>query len=268
MPDRDARERRRRAAAPGLFWAGVGLAPVAALLLLVGGNGTLARGSRCCCDRGRVVLVGASITLRDDPATVRVALEDQLAEEVEALRADVRRDIAQPPRRRQHTVRSARSCRQLQRRTLRGTARLQPWTTMRAGGCPVAATTGSEAARPAPARSAAVGYAAAIRRRVRRRSAAADRGIRPVAARRSAGVRRRRRGQRAVRRRRTPAAWLRGRTEAVPGCTRTARPFRRSRGARRVAAGAARVRRSASGRRLRWPRRRRYRPAEPRQALG
>ena len=41
-----------------------------------------------------VVLVGLSIMLRPDARTVRIELEDQLFEEIDALREDIRRDIA------------------------------------------------------------------------------------------------------------------------------------------------------------------------------
>jgi len=77
----------------GLFWVGVGLAPLAALLLLLGrGDGPLRVAAVLAVLA--VVLIGLSITLRRDTDTVRNELEDTLLDEIDMLREDVRGDIA------------------------------------------------------------------------------------------------------------------------------------------------------------------------------
>jgi hypothetical protein len=69
------------------------LAPVAAALVLLSAS---AGGLRVAAVLAilTVVLVGLSIMLRPDARTVRIELEDQLFEEIDALREDIRRDIA------------------------------------------------------------------------------------------------------------------------------------------------------------------------------
>lgn len=77
-----------------LFWVGVALAPIAALVLLIGsGTGSL----RVCLGLVivSVILIGVSITLRRDSDGVRAEIEDTLFDEIDAVRADVRDDIAQ-----------------------------------------------------------------------------------------------------------------------------------------------------------------------------
>jgi hypothetical protein len=71
----------------------VGLAPVAAALLLLS---TGAGGLRVAAVLTilTVVLVGLSIMLRPDARTVRVDIEDQLFDEIDALRESIRQDIA------------------------------------------------------------------------------------------------------------------------------------------------------------------------------
>src|SRR5262245_26820430 len=75
-----------------LFWAGVGLSPIAALILLIGGGeGSLRIGAVfvVIC----VVLIGLSIGLRKDATAVRADIEDTLFDEMDALREDFRKDI-------------------------------------------------------------------------------------------------------------------------------------------------------------------------------
>jgi hypothetical protein len=76
-----------------IFWAGVGLAPVAAALVLLSSS---AGGLRMAAVLGilTVILIGLSIMLRPDARTVRVELEDLLLDEIDAVREDVRQDIA------------------------------------------------------------------------------------------------------------------------------------------------------------------------------
>ncbi|GAA4460735.1 hypothetical protein GCM10023170_062280 [Phytohabitans houttuyneae] len=76
-----------------VFWVGVGLAPLAALLLLVGQSAGALRVAAVLAVFA-VVLIGLSITLRRDAETVRLDLEETLLEEIDALRGDVRNDIA------------------------------------------------------------------------------------------------------------------------------------------------------------------------------
>jgi len=76
-----------------LFWTGVGLAPLAALLLLIGQEGGPLRVALVLALLA-VILIGLSITLRRGSKAARLDFEDQLFDEIEALRRDVREDIA------------------------------------------------------------------------------------------------------------------------------------------------------------------------------
>lgn len=72
-----------------LFWSGVGVAPLAALLFLIGAlrfGGVLAVLA--------MVLIGLSITLRRDTDAVRIELQETLLGELDQLRNDVREDMA------------------------------------------------------------------------------------------------------------------------------------------------------------------------------
>ncbi|MEV6495415.1 hypothetical protein AB0M20_43375, partial [Actinoplanes sp. NPDC051633] len=82
-----------------LVWVGVSLAPVAALVVLLGSSeGPVRFGvlliAAC------VVLVGASLLVRDDPVLLRMQVEDRVADEVSVLRDELRSEFAaarQPP---------------------------------------------------------------------------------------------------------------------------------------------------------------------------
>jgi hypothetical protein len=76
-----------------VFWAGVGLAPLAALLLLLGQGAGALRVAAVLAVLA-VVLIGLSITLRRDAESMRLDMEETLLEEVDMLREDVRNDIA------------------------------------------------------------------------------------------------------------------------------------------------------------------------------
>ncbi|GIF65113.1 hypothetical protein Ais01nite_31480 [Asanoa ishikariensis] len=93
MPDSDENEQPRgRPLLKLLFWAGVGLAPIAMLLLLLAdGNGPLRIAAVLAVLA--VVLIGLSIGLRGDADSIRVELEDMVADEIDGLQGDVRRDI-------------------------------------------------------------------------------------------------------------------------------------------------------------------------------
>src|SRR6185369_14159233 len=78
--------------APILFWCGVGLAPVAALLLLVASSSGPIRLAAALAVLA-VILVGLSIALRRDPESVRAELEQLVLDEIDGLRDDLRQDI-------------------------------------------------------------------------------------------------------------------------------------------------------------------------------
>src|SRR5438067_369817 len=76
----------------GMFWGGVGLAPLAALLLaLASGSGLLrfAVGLVVL----SIVLIGLSLTLRSESDSWRVEAEDLVLDEIDAFRDDIRGDI-------------------------------------------------------------------------------------------------------------------------------------------------------------------------------
>jgi hypothetical protein len=75
----------------GLFWSGVGLVPLAGLLLLVSSGGAIRLAAFLAVLA--VVLIGLSITLRPDPSALRTGMEETLLEEIDMLREDVRDDI-------------------------------------------------------------------------------------------------------------------------------------------------------------------------------
>ncbi|WP_456245957.1 hypothetical protein [Longispora urticae] len=75
-----------------LFWIGVGLAPVAAALLLLSQGGGPLRVAAALAILS-IVLIGLSITLRRDTGGVTAEMEATLVEELELLREDVRDDI-------------------------------------------------------------------------------------------------------------------------------------------------------------------------------
>ena len=79
-----------------LFWAGVGLAPLAALLLLFGGGFVLQLAAVLAVLV--VVLIGLSIALRPDNDNVRSEIEEAMFEELDTLRDDIRGDITHAAR--------------------------------------------------------------------------------------------------------------------------------------------------------------------------
>src|SRR5690349_21008978 len=90
MPDRDPAEAPQNARLlTVLIWAGVGLAPVAALIVLLGGSDNAIRFAvlliAVC-----VVLIGAALLIRNDPMLLKMDVGDQ----VEALRGELREEIA------------------------------------------------------------------------------------------------------------------------------------------------------------------------------
>jgi hypothetical protein len=91
-PDSSQEERRDERLTTGLFWGGVGIAPLAALLLLIGRSGGPLRIAAVLAILA-VVMIGLSITLRSNSDAIRVEMEEVLYEEIDALRKDVREDI-------------------------------------------------------------------------------------------------------------------------------------------------------------------------------
>lgn len=83
----DASARRQRLVALS-FWAGVALAPIAALLLLLGQGIGPVRAAAVLAVLG-VVLIGLSVTFRDDASAVRRELEEEFRHEVEQVREEV-----------------------------------------------------------------------------------------------------------------------------------------------------------------------------------
>ena len=88
MSDRDPEAQQSTRLLTALIWAGVGLAPVAALVVLLGGSTGSVRFAvlliAVC-----VVLIGAALLVRHDPVVLRLDAEDQLATEVSALREEL-----------------------------------------------------------------------------------------------------------------------------------------------------------------------------------
>lgn len=91
-PDTPA-ERRGKRLHNLLFWAGVGVAPLAALLLLLGQSEKSLRVAGVLVVLA-VVLIGLSIALRSDVDTVRLNMEEIVLDEIDMLREDLRNDIA------------------------------------------------------------------------------------------------------------------------------------------------------------------------------
>src|SRR5256885_6735564 len=77
---------------PFLFWGGVGLAPVAAVLILIGQNSSLLRVGAVVA-LAVVVLIGLSVSLQRSAGGVPSDVEDMVLDELDAMRDDVREDI-------------------------------------------------------------------------------------------------------------------------------------------------------------------------------
>ncbi|MEH1013766.1 hypothetical protein V6U90_11745 [Micromonospora sp. CPCC 206060] len=87
-------------AAPSLlaafFWVGVGLAPLAAIILLVADTNAPLR-IAAVLGLTSVVLIGLSIALRRDSGLPDSGVEDRLLDEIEALRRELRSGLATMP---------------------------------------------------------------------------------------------------------------------------------------------------------------------------
>ncbi|MFC7535440.1 hypothetical protein [Actinoplanes sp. GCM10030250] len=93
MPERDPQAGHNARLLRGLLWAGVVIAPLAAAVVLVGGGSSSVRFGVVLVAVS-VVLVGASTLIRNDPVLLRMDVEDRVAEEVEALRKEMRAELA------------------------------------------------------------------------------------------------------------------------------------------------------------------------------
>src|SRR4051794_9506216 len=94
MPVADTQQRRAGVPLlPGLLWTGVGLAPVAALLVLFGGTSAGLLRVAVLLAIVAVTLIGISLALRRDPDSLRNQVEDMVFEELDLLRDDMREDI-------------------------------------------------------------------------------------------------------------------------------------------------------------------------------
>ena len=92
MSDREAEDGQNTRLLRALLWAGVGLAPIAALLALVGDGGPTRFGVLLLAVA--VVLLGAALLVRNDPVLLSMDAEDRVAAEVSALRSELRGEIA------------------------------------------------------------------------------------------------------------------------------------------------------------------------------
>jgi hypothetical protein len=93
MPERDTQSGHSARLLRGLVWAGVVLAPIAAAVVLVGGDASSARFAVLLMAVS-VVLIGASVLIRADPVLLRMDVEDRVAEEVDGLRRQLRAEFA------------------------------------------------------------------------------------------------------------------------------------------------------------------------------
>jgi hypothetical protein len=98
MPAAGSTGQRRSGPLPSvLFWSGVGLAPLAALLLLIGqGSLLLPVGAVLALLAG--VLLAVSITLRSSGVNVKSEIEQVVFDEIDGLRDDIRDDISHAAR--------------------------------------------------------------------------------------------------------------------------------------------------------------------------
>ncbi|MFI5897978.1 hypothetical protein ACIA5D_48640 [Actinoplanes sp. NPDC051513] len=93
MPERDPETGNSSRLLRGLIWAGVLLAPVAAAVVLLGDSSASVRFAVLLVAVS-VVLIGASVLIRNDPVLQRMHVEDRVAEEIEVLRRDLRAEFS------------------------------------------------------------------------------------------------------------------------------------------------------------------------------
>jgi hypothetical protein len=103
MPDPDADERQSARLLTALVWGGVGLAPVAVLVALLGGSDASLRFALLLLAVA-VVLIGASMLIRNDPVLLRHDMDDRVTQSAEMLREEMRDAIAAAARASHHRV--------------------------------------------------------------------------------------------------------------------------------------------------------------------
>lgn len=101
MPGVDTDDQRHRWWPQAGLWVGVGLAPLAAVLLLVGGAGQRLGGALGVL---AVAVIGLSVALRTPPAAATGGWDDRLFDEFDAVRAELRAEIANAAQANQHAV--------------------------------------------------------------------------------------------------------------------------------------------------------------------
>jgi hypothetical protein len=103
MPDPDADEQRSARLLTALVWGGVALTPIAVLVALIGsGDGSLRFAVLLLAVS--IVLIGSSMLIRNDPTLLRLDLDDRVAEAVDAVREEMRDEIAAAARATHHRV--------------------------------------------------------------------------------------------------------------------------------------------------------------------
>ena len=93
MPDQDPVPGHSERLLRGLIWAGVVLAPMAAIVVLLGSSTGSVRFAVLLVVIS-VVLIGTSVLLRNDPRLYRRDVENRVAEEVTSLRRELRSEFA------------------------------------------------------------------------------------------------------------------------------------------------------------------------------
>jgi hypothetical protein len=103
--DRDSQPGQSARLLRALIWVGVGLAPVAAVVAMLGGSANSVRFAvvlvAVC-----VVLIGSSILIRSDPVLLGIDAEDRVGQETDALRTELRAEFAAAARATHHRVQS------------------------------------------------------------------------------------------------------------------------------------------------------------------
>ena len=103
MPDRESHQGRGSRLPRAFVWIGVTLAPAAAAAAVLGGGGRslrLAVVLVAVC----LVLIGAAVLVRHDPVLLKMDVEDRVAAEMDALRAELYDEVAAAARTTHHRV--------------------------------------------------------------------------------------------------------------------------------------------------------------------
>jgi hypothetical protein len=103
MADPDADEQRSARLLTALVWGGVALAPIAVLVALIGGGDASLRFAVLLLAVA-IVLIGSSMLIRNDPTLLRLDIDDRLAQGIEAVREEMRDEIAAAARATHHRV--------------------------------------------------------------------------------------------------------------------------------------------------------------------